>query len=151
MKLFTSDWDLNPCAGTQTQPKSSLGLEPTWPGLEPRQNPAWDLNPRRWDSNLAKILLGTLGLEPMCWDSNPAKTLLGTWTSIGLGLNRAKTHSTWLQDLMKLRFLVSHRRKNSARHKVIDKKWIYLDLERSTLHSVWAIIEGECSLEMWLL
>ena len=29
-----------------------------------------------------------LGLEPTCWDSNPAKT-----------------HSTWFQDLMKLRFL----------------------------------------------
>ena len=23
-----------------------LGLEPMWPGLEPSQNPDWDLNPR---------------------------------------------------------------------------------------------------------
>ena len=27
-KPFTSYWDLNPCAGTQTQPKPSLGLLP---------------------------------------------------------------------------------------------------------------------------
>ena len=33
---------------------------------------------------------------------------------------------------MKLRFLMSHRRKNSVRDKVIGKKWIYL--ERNTLH-----------------
>ena len=40
--------------------------------------------------------------------------------------------SIWFQDLMKLRFLMSHRRKNSVRDKVIGKKWIYL--ERNTLH-----------------
>ena len=51
----------------------------------------------------------------MCWDSNPAKT-----------------HSTWFQDLMKLRFLMSYCRKNSVRDKVIGKKWIYL--EKNTLH-----------------
>ena len=79
LKLFSSDWGLNPCAGTQTQPKSCLGLEPT-----------------------------------------------------KLGLNPAKTHSTWFQDLMKLRFLMSHRRKNSVRDKVIGKKWIYSDSERNT-------------------
>ena len=28
LKLFTTDWDLNPCAETQTQPKLTLGLEP---------------------------------------------------------------------------------------------------------------------------
>ena len=39
---------------------------------------------------------------------------------------------TWLQVLMKLRFLMSHCRKNSVRDKVIGKKWIYL--ERNTLH-----------------
>ena len=61
------------------------------------------------------------------------------------------TDITHLVSGLKLRFLMFHCRKNSVRHKVIDKKWIYLDLERSTLHSVWAIIEGECSLEMWLL
>ena len=49
---------------------------------------------------------------------------------------------TWLQDQMKLRFLISHHRKNSVRDKVIGKKWIYLDTERSTLlqtEGVWTI------------
>ena len=31
-----------------------LGLDPRQPGLEPGQNPDWDLNPHGWDSNLAK-------------------------------------------------------------------------------------------------
>ena len=68
-----------------------------------------------------------LGLKPsqnLAWDSNPCG-----WDS-----NPAKTHSTWFQDLMKLRFLMSHHRKNSVRDKVIGKKWIYSDSERSTLH-----------------
>ena len=64
-------------------------------GLEPSQNPAWDLN-------------------PCGWDSNPVKTL-----------------SIWFQDLMKLRFLMFHCRKNSVRDKVIGK-WIYSESERST-------------------
>ena len=50
LKPLTADWDLNPCAGTQTQPKPSFGLKPTWLGIEPSKNPAWDLNPRGWDS-----------------------------------------------------------------------------------------------------
>ena len=41
---------------------------------------------------------------------------------------------------------MSHRIKNSVREKVIGKKWIYSDSERSTLHRVWAITEGECAL-----
>ena len=41
MKPFTSDWDLNSCSGTQTQPKPSLGLEPTWLGLKPSQKPRY--------------------------------------------------------------------------------------------------------------
>ena len=85
-------------AGSQTLPKFCLGLEPRWLGLEPNQNPAWDLNTRGWD------------------------------------LNPAKTHSIWFPDLMKLRFLMSHCRKNSVRDKVIGKKWTYSDIERSTLH-----------------
>lgn len=59
----------------------------------------------------------------LSWDSSPAKT-----------------QDAWLQDLMKLRFLMSHHRKNSVRDKVIGKKWIYL--ERNTLHRVLAISEG---------
>ena len=86
-----------------------LGLEPTWLGLRPSQNLAWDWNPHGWD------------------------------------LNPAKTHGTWFQDLMKLGFLTSHRRKNSVRDKVIGKKWIYSDTERRTLHRVWSIAEDECS------
>ena len=74
-----------------------LGLETTWLGLKPSQNPAWDLN-------------------PCGWDSNPAKT-----------------QGIWFQDLMELRFLMSSPRENSVRNKVIGKKWIYSDSERSTL------------------
>ena len=33
---------------------------------------------------------------------------------------------------MKLRFLMSHNRKNSVREKVRGKKWIYSDSERHT-------------------
>ena len=68
-----------------------------------------------------------LRLEPSqnpAWDLNPR-----VWDE-----NPVKIHSTWFQDLMKLRFLISHHRKNSVRDKVIGKKWIYPDSERSTLH-----------------
>ena len=51
-----------------------------------------------------------------------------TW----LGLEPRQTHATWFQDLMKLRFLMSHCR----RDKVIVKKWIYSDSERSTFHTL---------------
>ena len=34
---------------------------------------------------------------------------------------------TWFQDLMKLRFLIPHCRKNSVRDKVIGEKWIDSD------------------------
>ena len=37
----------------------------------------------------------------------------------------------WFLDSMKLRFLMSHHRKNSVRDKAIGKQWIYL--ERNTL------------------
>ena len=39
---------------------------------------------------------------------------------------------TWSQDLLNLRLLMSHLRKNSGRNKVIGKKLIYL--EKNTLH-----------------
>ena len=85
-----------------------------------------------------------LGLEPSqnpAWDSDPH----------GWDLNPAKTHSTWFQDLMKLRPLMTHGRKNSVRDKVIGKKWIYSDREKHThcTDRVWAIAEGECSHKMW--
>ena len=59
-----------------------------------------------------------LGLEPTCWDLNPAKT------------HSLPTDITHLVLGLKLRFLMSHCRKNSVRDKVIGKKWIYL--ERNT-------------------
>ena len=52
-----------------------------------------------------KLFTTDWDLSPCAWDSNPAKT-----------------HGTWFQDLMKLRFLMSHHRKNSVREKVISKK-----------------------------
>ena len=83
-----------------------------------------------------------LGLKPSqnpAWDLNPHG-----WDS-----NPAKTHDTWFQDLMKLRFLMSHQRKNSVRDKVIGKKWIYSDIESNTLQRVWAIAEGKLGHEIW--
>ena len=56
-----------------------------------------------------------LGLKPSqnpVWDLNPH----------GCNSNLIKTHGTWFQDIMKLRFLMSHHRKNSVRDKVIGKK-----------------------------
>ena len=55
LKPCTSDWELNPRAGTWSQPKTWLGLEPTQPGLKPGQNPPsynWDHTPgfRTWSS-----------------------------------------------------------------------------------------------------
>ena len=41
VKSFTTDRDSNPCAGTRTQPKPCLALEPTWLGLKPSQNPQY--------------------------------------------------------------------------------------------------------------
>ena len=78
-----------------------------------------------------------LVLKPLTtdWGLNPAKTLLGM-NSHGWDSNPAKTHGTWFQDQVKLGFLVSHCRKNSVRDRLIGKKWIYSDTERSTLHSV---------------
>ena len=84
----------------------------------------WYLNPRGWDLNLAKILLGTQTQPKPAWDLNPYG-----WES-----NPAKTHSTLFQHLMKFGFLMSLHRKNSVRDKVIGKKWIYSDTERSPLH-----------------
>ena len=65
-------------------------------------------------------------------------------------LSPAKTHSAWFWGLMKLRFLMSHCKKNLVRHKAVGKRWICSDSERSTPHRVWAIAEGEYGgHEMW--
>ena len=94
----------------------------------------------------------------MCWNSNQAKTLLGTWTHMAKTqtqsnstVSKIRSH-TWFQDLMKLKFLMSHHRKNSVSDKVIGKKWTYL--ERNTLHrqSVEHLRGWVWSLEMgWLV
>ena len=79
--------------------------------------------------HLASYYFGIL-LKPCTsdWDLNPcARTR--TWPKPIVFQLRPHT---WFQDLMKLRFLMSHCRKNSVRDKVIGKKWIYL--ERNTLH-----------------
>ena len=34
--------------------------------------------------------------------------------------------------------------KNSVRDTAIGKRWVCSDLERSTVHRVWAVKEGEC-------
>ena len=73
-------------------------------------------------SALASVLLKPFTSD---WDLKP------TW----LGSKLAKTHSTWFQNLMKVRSLMSHHRKNSVRGKVIGKKWLYSDSESSTLQS----------------
>ena len=65
-------------------------------------------------------------------------------------LSPAKTHSAWFWGLMKLRFLMSHCKKNLVRHKAVGKRWICSDSERSTVNRVWAIAEGKCSSHrMW--
>ena len=77
-----------------------------------------------------------LGLKPgqnPVWDSNPC----------GWDWNP----QYWFQDLMKLRFLMSHPRKNSVRNKVIVKKWISSEIH--FIDRMWAMKEDKCgSLEM---
>ena len=55
------------------------------------------------------------------WDLNPRD----------LDTNPAKTYGIWFQDLMKLRFLLPHHRKNSVRDKVISKKG-FIQIQRET-------------------
>ena len=53
-----------------------------------------------------------------------------TWLGLEPTVVYLRSH-TWFQDLLKLRFLMSHRRKNLMRDKVMGKKC--LSLERETL------------------
>ena len=55
------------------------------------------------------------------------------------------------QDLVKLRFLMSHYRENSVRNKEMGKKWIYLlkFREKHTPQTVWAISESKCGHKLW--
>ena len=61
-------------------------------GLEPDKNSAWDPKPHGWDLNPEKFMVFPLRSQ------------------------------TWFKDQMKLRFLMSHHRKNSMRATVIGKK-----------------------------
>ena len=45
-------------------------------------------------------------------------------------LSPAKNHGAWFQDLIKLRFLMSHCRKNLVRDKVIVK-WVFREKHTS--------------------
>ena len=72
------------------------------------------------------LYISTALLKPFTtdWDLN-----LCGWDSYP-----AKSHSTWFQDLVKLRFLMSRGRKNSVRDQAVGKRWLYSDTE-STLHT----------------
>ena len=61
-------------------------------------------------------------LNPHGWDSNPAKTQFMILNKHGWDMNQAKTYSTWFQGGIKLRLLMSHRRNDSVRDKLIGKK-----------------------------
>ena len=60
-----------------------------------------------------------LGLKPM-WQVPCAMLTY----SVGFyqDLSKAKAHGAWFQDLMQLRFLISHCKKNSMRDTVIGKR-----------------------------
>ena len=62
---------------------------------------------------------------PTC--ARGAEQLCNRTASSGWDLNPLSLRPhTWSQDLVKFRFLMSQPRRNSARGKVIGKKWIYL-------------------------
>ena len=62
--------------------------------------------------------------------------MLGQSITSGKDSHPVKTHGAWFQDLMKLRFLMSHCRKNSVRDTVIGKRQICSNSERSTVHKM---------------
>ena len=137
LKPFTTDWDLNPCAGTWThmagtwtQAKTLLG---TWTHVAGTQTQPKSTAPSFMSSGSWCLI--TEGTE-----STVPETTVGTETT---------GTKTTVPGFRKLRFLMSHHRRNLVRDKVIGKKWIYLDSERSTLQTVWAIAEGKCGREMW--
>ena len=85
---------------------------------------------------LTETIYLRLGLHPMCQYLNPAKTQSNARTEEArtqiqpkhrLGLAPvifSLVSLAWCLDLLRLRFFVSHCRKNSVRDKVIGKKWI---------------------------
>ena len=109
--------------------------------------PQASLGPRRNSQHFLTLSLALLGCQlKLCtsdWDLKPRAR---TRTRPKPTVFQLRSH-TWSQDLMKLRFLMSHCGKNSVRDKAIGKKWIYL--ERNTLHRMWAISEGEKGTKVW--
>ena len=77
----------------------------------------WDLNPWAWNSAQPKLRL------------RPDPTVF-----------QLRSHA-WSQNLIKLRFSMSHCRKNSVRDRVIDRKWIYLDTQ--SIDRLQSISKGE--------
>ena len=64
-----------------------------------------------------------------------------------LGLEPNQNPQYWSQDLMKLRFLMSHHKKNSVRNKVIVRIGFYSEIH--SIDRMWASKEDKCgSLEM---
>ena len=65
-------------------------------------------------------------------------------------LSPAKTQGAWFQDPVKLRLLVSHRKRNSVRDIGVGERQICSDSERSTAYRMCALTESECGgHEMW--
>ena len=65
-------------------------------------------------------------------------------------LSPAKTQGAWFQDPVKLRLLVSHRKRNSVRDIAVGERQICSDSERSTAYRMCALTESECGgHEMW--
>ena len=96
----------------------------------------WNHSTQIETPNLDKTQCGTL--THLIKTPNPDKTQCGTLTQLIKTQTLPKPmvfqlrSHTWFQDLMKLRFLMSHHWKNSVKNKMIGKKWI--NLERNTLH-----------------
>ena len=74
---------------------------------------------------------------------NPMDRSLADYSTWGY---KNRTWLKWLSMQMKLRFLMSHHRKDSVRNKVMGNKWIYSDSERSTLH-IQSV--GHCRRQVW--
>ena len=75
-----------------------------------------------------------MGLESKCLGLDSSQNPVWDLNPYGWNSNQAKTHGTWFQGLIKLRFMMSHCRKTSVKDKLISKKWIYSDSERNTRH-----------------
>ena len=100
--------------------------------LAPHCSPPLPSASSPWPTQCPGKLYGSTACSPAHRAPGPARIRCsgGETAPLRLGLTPTvfslKSHS-WSQDLMKLRFLMSHHRKNSVRDKMIGKKWIYLE------------------------